>query len=153
MTQRYNLGRVLAVLMLAIALIVSASALGTNKPLVKATETIVVPNVQTGAPMELEVSREASSSADAAAYLYMNCSLRFTDALQVNVAPYGVNYSKCGGTAGLGGNSISQVRDLKGPICVYYGSTLAGCAGIGSWAYVGNRSGYTGTVKTQPIGS
>ena len=142
-----------AVLFLAALLLVSGGALSTSAPVFNATETITVPNVITGEPMQLEVEKQPASSADAAAYMYMNCGMRYSSSLQVDVAPHGVLLSKCGGTAGAGGNSISRVRDQQGPICIYYGSTLAGCAGINNWAYVGNRSGYSGELRTQPVAS
>jgi hypothetical protein len=50
-------------------------------------------------------------------------------------------------------NGAQYIRDTTGPICIYFGSTLAGCASKGSAAYVGNRIGHVASVRTQPAGS
>lgn len=90
--------------------------------------------------------------AHAAAYMSMDCAKRLTHGLRVIY--FNSEYSvKCANTYGAGGNSITHVRDVEGPICVYFNGALAGCASKGQWAYVGNRSGQLGTVKTQPLGS
>jgi hypothetical protein len=115
------------------------------------TETIIVPNVQTGQPMELEVEALPPGSAEAADRVYNDCSRRATNGLQfrrTGTTTWTRMY--CGQYAPLVGyDIISWVRDQNGPICVYYGSTLAGCAGINNGFYVGSKAGYTATLRTQ----
>jgi hypothetical protein len=92
----------------------------------------------------------APSTAEAAAVATLDCRLRYSTGVQLQDSygrplPLG-----CGQTARFGNNGWLYVRDSSGPICIYFGSTLAGCAGIYSWAYIGNRPGQTATIRTQP---
>lgn len=144
--------RLFVVLGIVLALIFGNMALSTSKPIFNATETIVVPNVQTGEPMQLEVEAQPVASAEAVDMIYLNCAQRYTGYFQAWNAYGGWQTVGCGryyGNKALS-NQIQYVRDNAGPICVYYGSTLAGCAGKGQNAWVGNRHDYTATVRTQP---
>jgi hypothetical protein len=101
--------------------------------------------------MQLTVDSGPAASAEAAAYVYVDCSRRSsTGSVRVNGT---YRYPTCGQTVGTGGNSVSHAGDHYGPSCIYYGTTLAGCVGKGYMAYVGNRSGYTARLVFQPIGS
>ncbi len=116
------------------------------------TETITVPNPQTGVDMQLEVHKGPAASAEAASYATVDCYRRWTNQVVIQLSSgyyhYGVG---CNMTRGTGGNSVRRVMDQSGPICIYYFATLAGCAGKGSWAYVDNRSGQAARVATQPL--
>jgi hypothetical protein len=117
-------------------------------------ETITVPNVLTGEPMQLEVDAGALAEAEAAATVYWDCSRRHTNQGEMRSSGGTVVLGRCGISQGSGTqNGWHYVRDRSGPICIYYGSNLAGCASVGNWAYIGNRSGATATVRTQPLGS
>lgn len=149
-TISFTASRLLMALALCFGMLMSISMVETSTPIISSTETIVVPNVLTGEPMELEVERGAVASADAAAYMKIDCSLRRSSGVKVTVFPWGTLSAPCGSTQGDGANSVNQVKDENGPGCVYYGSTLAGCGGKNVWLYVGNRLNYTGTFKLSP---
>jgi hypothetical protein len=93
-------------------------------------------------------------TAQAAQSAVTNCSLRFTSQLGLTINTTNTTWTNpCGHTYVSSTNGIQDVWDNSGPLCVYFGSTLAGCGSKGQHLYIGNRSGQQATFKPQPIGS